>query len=149
MERHPLTPMTDPDLRRCLGRQARGPVGLVPLDTVRRGAGALRDALEAEGAAGRRLVVVDAVVDDDLRTIGAAAAGHALVTGGSGVALGLPANLRAAGLLGEGVARFTGLAGRAWSCPALARQRPCNRWRFTGPAIPAWRSIRPRSRTAR
>ena len=94
MERHPLTPMTDPDLRRWLGFQARGPVGLVTLDTVRRGAGALCDALAAEGAAGRRLVVVDAVADDDLRTIGAAAAGHALVTGGSGVALGVGALAR-------------------------------------------------------
>ena len=48
---------------------------------------------------GHRLVVVDAVTDDDLVAIGTAAADHKLVTGGSGIALGLPDNFRRAGLL--------------------------------------------------
>ena len=37
MENHPLTPMTDPDIRRWLRRQTQDDVGLVPLDIVRRG----------------------------------------------------------------------------------------------------------------
>ena len=41
MQDHPLTPMTDPDLRRWLGRQGTGPVGLVPLCVVRQGAAAI------------------------------------------------------------------------------------------------------------
>src|SRR3954451_12783127 len=35
MARHPLTPMTESDLVRVLGRQTRGRVGLLPLDAVR------------------------------------------------------------------------------------------------------------------
>ena len=100
MEKHPLTPMTDPDLRRWLRRQTRGDVGWVPYDTVRKGSDAVAKALDQEGIAGRRLAVVDAVADDDLFTIGRAIAGHRLITGGSGIALGLPENFRKAGLLG-------------------------------------------------
>jgi len=106
MEKHPLNPMTDPDIRRWLRLQTRGEVGLVPYATVRKGAAAIRARLDAEAAAGRRLVVVDAVADDDLLAIGAAVAGDRLVTGGSGIALGLPENFRSAGMLGGKAAAF-------------------------------------------
>ncbi len=101
MESHPLTPMTDANLVRVLGRQTDGAVGLVPFATVARGAGAIRDAMTRLKEGGRRYAIVDAVTDADLLAIGEAAAAHALVTGGSGVAMGLPANLRRAGLLPE------------------------------------------------
>ncbi|MDQ2632366.1 MAG: four-carbon acid sugar kinase family protein [Pseudomonadota bacterium] len=99
METHPLTPMTDPDIRRWLGLQTRGEVGLIPLDTVRAGLDALAEAFEAQRSKGVRLVVTDAVADSDLVALGAALAGHRLVTGGSGIALGLPENFRRAGRL--------------------------------------------------
>lgn len=99
MENHPLTPMTDADIRRWLRRQTRGDVGHVMLDTVRRGAAATVAAFEAEARADRRLVVADAVADEDLQTLGKALSGHRLITGGSGIALGLPANFREKGLL--------------------------------------------------
>ncbi|HEY8593820.1 MAG TPA: 3-oxo-tetronate kinase [Devosiaceae bacterium] len=92
MQNHPLTPMTDPDIRRWLRRQSRAAVGHVPLELVLKGADAIRRALEAEALAGRRHVVIDATRDEDLREIGRAASHLRLVTGGSGVALGLPAN---------------------------------------------------------
>lgn len=111
MEHHPLNPMTDPDLRRWLRRQTRGEVGWVGYGTLRRGDEALAAALEAEAAAGRRLVVVDAVVDEDLLTIGRAVAAHRLVTGGSGIALGLPDTFRRAGLLSESASGFTPAGG--------------------------------------
>ncbi len=95
LENHPLNPMTDADLRRWLARQTRGPVGLAAADTVRAGPEALRAALEG---AQEMLVIVDAVSDDDLLTIGKAVAGAPLLTGGSGIALGLPANFFEAGL---------------------------------------------------
>ena len=44
---------------------------------------------------GRRYAIVDAVSDAHLVAIGEAAEHHALITGGSGVAMGLPANFRA------------------------------------------------------
>ncbi|MBV8447650.1 MAG: four-carbon acid sugar kinase family protein [Hyphomicrobiales bacterium] len=99
MENHPLNPMTDPDLRRWLRLQTKGEVGFVPHSIVRQGGEAVRAALDAEAKAGRRLVVVDAIEDADLLAIGAAVADQPLVTGGSGIALGLPENFRKAGML--------------------------------------------------
>ena len=127
MERHPLTPMTDPDIRRWLRRQTRGEVGLVSYDTVRQGAAAIGDALAAEAAAGRRLAVVDAVTGEDLRAIGAALASHPLVTGGSGIAVGLPENFRKAGRLGASGRRFSGVEGPgvvlSGSCSTASREQ--------------------------
>ncbi len=99
MEHHPLTPMTDANLVRVLGRQTDGTVGLVPYATVVQGAGAIRRAMTALKEQGRRYAIVDAVDDQHLLAIGEAAAGHALITGGSGVAMGLPENFRSKGLL--------------------------------------------------
>jgi uncharacterized protein YgbK (DUF1537 family) len=101
MERHPLTPMTDANLVRVLSRQTAGTVGLVPFATIERGAHAARDALTALKEQGRRHAVVDAVTDAHLIAIGEAAANHVLISGGSGVAMGLPGNFRRAGLLNE------------------------------------------------
>ncbi|MEL6775297.1 MAG: 3-oxo-tetronate kinase, partial [Pseudomonadota bacterium] len=86
MATHPLTPMTDPDLRRVLARQSRRQVSWIGLDRVR--ADGLAAALAAEDG---HLVLLDAIEDEDLRRIGAATAKHVLLTGGSGIALGLPA----------------------------------------------------------
>jgi len=99
MEKHPLTPMTDANLVRVLSRQTTGTVGLVSFATVDRGADAIRDAMTALKEDSRRYAIVDAVSDDHLRAIGSAAASHALITGGSGIAIGLADNFRAAGLL--------------------------------------------------
>ena len=92
MENHPLTPMTDANLRRLMAAQSTHSVGHVPAETVFSGAQAIAARLEAEHAAGHRMIVVDALRDADLMQIGTAAKGLPLVTGGSGVALGLPAN---------------------------------------------------------
>jgi uncharacterized protein YgbK (DUF1537 family) len=99
MEKHPLTPMTDANLVRVLSRQTDGTVGLVPFATVARGAPAIRDAMTALKEQGRRYAIVDAVTDAHLHAIGEAAASHALITGGSGVAIGLPENFRRSGAL--------------------------------------------------
>jgi 3-dehydrotetronate 4-kinase len=111
MEKHPLNPMTDPDIRRWLRRQTRCDVGLTPCRVVREGAPAIRAALEAEAAAGRRLVIVDAAIDEDLREIGKAVAGHRFVTGGSGIAIGLPDNFRNVGLLRHSTTGFNPIVG--------------------------------------
>ena len=100
MQDHPLTPMHDSNLVRVLSRQTTGTVGLVPFATVERGAGAIRSALTALKEQGRRYAIVDAATDRHLLDMGEAVAAHALVTGGSGVAMGLPENFRRAGLLG-------------------------------------------------
>jgi uncharacterized protein YgbK (DUF1537 family) len=102
MKDHPLTPMTDANLVRVLQRQARRKVGLVRYDTVAAGPEAIRGRCEALRRDGAGLAIVDAVSDADLHRIGEACADLPLVTGGSGVAMGLPAAWRARGLLGPG-----------------------------------------------
>lgn len=92
MQNHPLTPMTDPDIRRWLQPQSRHSIGHVPAAAVIAGPARIEAALEAQHAAGHRHVVVDAISDADLLAIGQAARNLPLVTGGSGIALGLPAN---------------------------------------------------------
>ena len=111
MEKHPLNPMTDPDIRRWLRRQTRGEVGHVAYATVREGTEAIKQAFALEIAGGRRLAVVDAISDEDLFTIGAAIADHRLVTGGSGVAIGIPDNFRQQGLLANVAARLAPMRG--------------------------------------
>lgn len=92
----------DPNLLRLLGAQVDGAVGLVPVTVVEKGAAAIRRAMTGLKEGGRRYAVVDAFTDAHLLAIGEAAAGQALVIGGPGIALGLPANFRAAGLLPPG-----------------------------------------------
>ncbi len=99
MEHHPLTPMTDANLVRVLSRQTDGTVGLVPFVTVDQGSEAIRDAMTRLKEQGRRYAIVDAITDAHLVAIGEAAASHALITGGSGVAMGLGGNFRRLGLL--------------------------------------------------
>jgi 3-dehydrotetronate 4-kinase len=113
MQNHPLTPMTDPDIRRFLGRQAGSPVGLVPQPVVAAGPEAVCSALAAAAHAGQVLCVVDAISDGDLLTIGAALNGAALVTGGSGIALGLPRNFIRRGEAQGGSAAFAPAPGPA------------------------------------
>jgi uncharacterized protein YgbK (DUF1537 family) len=103
MEHHPLTPMTDANLVRVLAAQTEGTVGLVPFVTVDQGANAIRDAMTQLKERGRRYAIVDAITDAHLVAIGEAAANHALITGGSGVAMGLPGNFRRSGLLSEAI----------------------------------------------
>jgi 3-dehydrotetronate 4-kinase len=101
MRDHPLTPMRDADLVRVLSRQSRNAVGLVPWRHVAAGPEAVRSTLGRLADEGRRIAVVDAVCDADLHAIGGACRDFRLITGASGVAMGLPANFRASGLLPE------------------------------------------------
>jgi 3-dehydrotetronate 4-kinase len=112
MQNHPLNPMTDPDLVRVLARQTPRPVGLIDYRTVHAGAEAVRERLQALADAGTRHAIADAISEDDLITIGTAAADLDLITGGSGVAMGLPANFRRQGLLADNA--------RADALPAIA-----------------------------
>jgi uncharacterized protein YgbK (DUF1537 family) len=96
MRNHPLTPMTDANLVRVLQRQTSRKVGLINHEVVRRGATAIDARIAQLKSEGFEIAVVDAISNDDLMSIGAACAGMALVTAGSGIALGLPQNFRKA-----------------------------------------------------
>ena len=92
MRDHPLTPMRDANLVRVLQRQTTLPVGLVQAATIAAGPAAVQTAFAAARAQGQRVLITDTLSDADLMTLGAACQGMALVTGGSGIALGLAAN---------------------------------------------------------
>ncbi len=113
MEKHPLNPMTDSDLVRWLALQCRHPVGQVAWPTVASGPAAIRAALAASAERGEWLVVVDAIEDRDLLAIGAAVEGAPLLTGGSGVALGLAGNFRKRGLASDRGRAFRPVGGPA------------------------------------
>jgi uncharacterized protein YgbK (DUF1537 family) len=127
MRNHPLTPMTDSSLVRLMAGQSNLKVGLVTRETVGEGAAAVLQAFEAARARGEQALVVDALTDADLRAIGEASAGLSLITGGSGIALGLPENFRRAGLLkaADDAGVFLAPAGRsmilAGSCSEATR----------------------------
>jgi uncharacterized protein YgbK (DUF1537 family) len=84
--RHPLTPMTDPDLVRFLARQTAGRVGLVSWAEVARGPSAVREAVDLLARSGVRHVVTDAISGGDLRTVVLAMRDRSLLTGGAGLA---------------------------------------------------------------
>lgn len=135
MKDHPLTPMRDASLVRVLGRQTRRKVGLVSLPTVRQGAAAMRDAFAKLKASGHAYAVVDAVADEDLLALGAACADLPLLTGGSGIAMGLPANF---GIREGGSAAIPPVGGHAavlsGSCSAQSNAQVAN-WVKARPAF--------------
>lgn len=92
MKDHPLTPMRDANLVTVLQRQTPHKVGLVAFATVAKGADTIADAFRASRTRGERYAIVDAVTDLNLYDIGRATADMKLITGGSGIALGLPGN---------------------------------------------------------
>ncbi len=98
MKDHPLTPMRDSNLMRLLSPQVSAPVGLVDRLTVARGAEAVRGGLETLAKEGVAHVVLDAVADEDLSVIAKACHDMPLMTGGSAVAMPLPALYAKAGL---------------------------------------------------
>lgn len=127
MEKHPLTPMTDPDLRRWLALQTRHDVGHIGYEAVAAGPAAIAAAMDKIAGEGSRYLVVDALFDADLMAIGEAAAHDLLLSGGSGIALGLPANFRNAGLIGSLHSRWVGEKGPAaalcGSCSIMSRRQ--------------------------
>jgi uncharacterized protein YgbK (DUF1537 family) len=127
MQDHPLTPMTDPDIRRWLRLQTVNNVGHVSAASVLIGADQIKTALEAEHRAGKRLIVVDAMRDADLMQIGAAADGLPLITGGSGIAMGLPANFSRSGKITSNQSQWRGEEGKcvalSGSCSSATREQ--------------------------
>jgi uncharacterized protein YgbK (DUF1537 family) len=89
MRHHPVTPMTDSNLLRLMEAQAQGRCGLVNAAEMDRGAGAVAEKLQQLAQQGMRYAVLDALNEQHLLTQGAALKEMKLVTGGSGLAMGL------------------------------------------------------------
>jgi len=128
MKDHPLTPMRDSRVVELMRVQTDRTVGLINQTTVSDGPAAIASAVDALRRDGVTYGVIDTESNTDLRAIGAAASDHALVTGGSGAAMGLPQNFRDAGLLGDPtpatLPRVTGRAAvLAGSCSQATRRQ--------------------------
>jgi uncharacterized protein YgbK (DUF1537 family) len=92
MRNHPLTPMTDSNLVRVMQGQCRKKVGLLDYSVVARGSDVITERVAQLRAQGVGIAIVDAVSNADLVVLGRALAGLPLLTAGSGLAIGLPAN---------------------------------------------------------
>ena len=92
MRNHPLTPMTDANLVRVLQTQSKGLVGLIDYQTIAKGVDAIDSRMKELKATEVSIAIVDAISNEDLYRMGPAFKGLRLVTGGSGLAIGLPKN---------------------------------------------------------
>lgn len=138
LEHHPLNPMTDSNIRRWLSLQTKHPVGLVPWSVVNKGGSAIRDALEEAAGRGEWLVIVDALQDKDLIAIDEACRDAPLLTGGSGVAMGLPGLITSRGFASGRTKLFRGRSGAgailAGSC-SNATLSQIDHYRGTHPSL--------------
>ncbi|MDC6119954.1 four-carbon acid sugar kinase family protein [Serratia rubidaea] len=89
MRNHPVTPMTDSNLLRLMEAQAAGRCGLIDAAVMDAGADDVRARLQQLAQQGVRYVVLDTLNEQHLLTQGAALKAMKLVTGGSGLAIGL------------------------------------------------------------
>jgi 3-dehydrotetronate 4-kinase len=137
MKHHPLTPMTDANLVRVMQAQTKRKVGLVEHAHVAAGVHAVGSHFSALQKDGVGIAVIDALSNDDLFTIGRALANMPLVTAGSGVAIGLPANWKTQGLISDNVSADTLAPAKGFqavlsgSC-SLATNAQVLHWRESG-----------------
>jgi uncharacterized protein YgbK (DUF1537 family) len=123
---------------RVLQRQTQSKVGLVRYDAVAQGVSAVRESFDALRNQGVRMAIADAVSDADLHVLGEACADLTLITGGSGIALGLPGNFRRAGLLDSqaDAAQLPNVEGMSAVLAGSASKA-------TNAQVAAWRETRP------
>ena len=94
MKDHPLTPMTDSNLVSTLSRQTSQKVGLVEYKDILAGPYAIRKAFDQLQKEDVAIAVTDVLNDEHLYFLGEAVKDFKLITGGSGIALGLPSQFK-------------------------------------------------------
>ena len=99
MENHPLTPMTDHNLVRWLNYQTRNNVGLIDFQTISKGANSIKERIQTLKTDGYKYAIVDTIKNDDFDIICNGVKDLPFLTGGSGIALGLPKIYKDRGLL--------------------------------------------------
>ena len=120
MRHHPVNPMTDSNLVRHLQAQMRRKAGLISLASVQSGPESIRRRIAALRQEGVAVALVDCISDADLEAIARAVADLPLVTGGSGLAMKLPAVWREQGRLKPAELSQTSLAGPPGSVLVLS-----------------------------
>ena len=99
MNKHPLTPMTESNLVTILEKQTQGNIGLIQHNEIEAGPTALKNSFKKLTKSGFSIAVTDSITDKHLHMLGEALADFKLITGGSGIAIGLPENYRKSGLV--------------------------------------------------
>lgn len=89
MRNHPITPMTDSYVKRLVEMQAQGKCAVIDYNTVEQGADAIRQKVNELKQQGYSYAVVDAINEKQLNLQGEAFYDLPLVTGGSGLGLGI------------------------------------------------------------
>ena len=121
MRKHPVTPMTEADVRRILALQTDCPLGLISIEDLQ-DADTAAAALHRERATGRKLIAVDTVSAADLAQVGGLLwknrSSEMLAVGSQGVEYALIAYWRQHGLI-EAAPAFPG-AGLAKQMVAIS-----------------------------
>jgi uncharacterized protein YgbK (DUF1537 family) len=92
MQNHPLTPMHDSNLVRVLQSQCQLPIGFIDHQCVNEGSQRIEAKFQDLRSNSVGIAIVDAISNRDLYEIGRACKSLPLVTGASGIAIGLPQN---------------------------------------------------------
>ena len=102
MRNHPVTPMSEADVRRVLALQTEFPLGLISIEDLQ-DADMAAEALQRELATGRKLIAVDTVSAADLAEVGALLwenrSSEMLAVGSQGIEYALIAYWRHQGLI--------------------------------------------------
>ena len=101
MEKHPLTPMIDHNLVRWLDHQTKHSVGLIDYKTINTGSQSVKDKINKLKIEGYKYAIVDTTNNEDFEIICNGVKDLQFLTGGSGIALGLPKIYRKDGLLSD------------------------------------------------
>lgn len=127
MRDHPITPMTDSDLRRWLSHQTSWRVAHLALCDIKTGSQFLQDRIDELG---KSMIVVDIVEDANFLPLAEAVADRKLITGGSGLASALPQNFKHQGKLTNSASAWEGAPGKAailcGSCSTMSRAQIAN-----------------------
>ena len=99
MENHPLTPMTDHNLVRWLNYQTKNKVGLIDIKTVKKGSGEIKKKIVSLKKQGMKYCLIDTIENIDFDQICEGTKHLKMLTGGSGIALGLPKIFKKQGLI--------------------------------------------------
>ncbi len=137
MRHHPITPMQDSNLLRLMEGQGSGRAGLVPFATIDKGAATIAGAFEQLAEDGVRYAVVDTLTEQHLLDIATATLHLPLVTGGSGLAIGLARQLGSGDLQGAreaGWPRGSRAVVLSGSCSEMTN-RQVARYRQHAPAL--------------
>jgi uncharacterized protein YgbK (DUF1537 family) len=111
MENHPLTPMTDHNLVRWLNYQTKGKVDLINSVTIKEGAKSIKKRITELKKSNVKYAITDTLDNQDFDLICSGTDNLKFLTGGSGIALGLPKVFKKKGMLKKSNSKLPNVKG--------------------------------------